>query len=307
MFKYLKIIKSMMTDESQWWRYVRATPFLRLMPDKYYLKRWYKFRTGNELNLKNPQTFNEKLQWLKLYNRNPEYTKMVDKYEVKQYIKKKLGQEYVIPVIGGPWRRFCEIDFTQLPNQFVLKTTHDSGGTFICKDKTTFDKLEIENKLEYSLNHNYFYYGREWPYKNVKPRIFAEKYMEELGKKSLFDYKIHCFHGKAKLILVCMDRNDTSGIKKIFYDEKWNKLNMKRVGASNDCDANCPKNIEKMIEFSERLSKDIPFVRVDFYDINDRLYFGEMTFFPGGGMEKFDPPEWDSILGDYIQLPLKNF
>ncbi len=147
MLKYLKILKSMVTDESQWWRYVRATPALRLIPDKYYLKRWYRFKTGKELNLANPQSFNEKLQWLKLYDRNPEYSKMVDKYEVRQYIKEKIGEEHLIPLVGGPWEHFEDIDFSKLPNQFVLKCTHDSGSVEICKNLKNFDIEQVRKKF----------------------------------------------------------------------------------------------------------------------------------------------------------------
>ena len=255
-----------------------------------------------ELNIKNPQTFTEKLQWLKLYDRNPLYTKMADKYEVKQYIKNVLGEDYVIPIVGGPWKHFSEIDFDKLPNQFVLKNTHDSGGVIICNDKDAFNKEEAWKKLEYSLKHNYFYYNREWPYKNIEPRIIAEQYMEELGRGSLLDYKLHCFNGKVKVILVCLDRDDENGIKKVFYDHDWNKLDLRRPNISNDSDIERPVHLCKMIEFAERLSRNIPFVRVDFYDINGKLFFGEMTFFPSGGMVGFVPEKWDKILGGYITL-----
>lgn len=303
MFKYLKIIKSMLTDESQWWRYISVTPVIRIMPDKYYIKKRYKFKMGKEVDLKNPETFTEKLQWLKLHDRNPLYTRMVDKYGVKQYIGEKIGREFVIPLVGGPWKNFDDIDFERLPNQFVLKNTHDSGGIIICKDKKTFDRENARRKLEYSLKHNYFYYNREWPYKNVKPRIIAEQYMEELGKASLLDYKLHCFNGKVRVILVCVGRDEENGLKKIFYDQNWNKLDLKRPGTSNDYVADCPINLHKMIEMAEKLSRDIPFVRIDFYEINQKLYFGEITFFPSGGMIGFDPQGWDEILGGYLTLP----
>lgn len=307
MFKYVKILWAMLTDESIWWRYIIVTPVIKWIPDQLYLKKRYKFKMHKELNIKNPQTFTEKLQWLKLHDRNPMYTKMADKCEVKQYIKNQLGEAYVIPMVGGPWKHFSEIDFDKLPNQFVLKNTHDSGGVVICNDKASFNKEDACKKLEYSLKHNYFYYNREWPYKNVEPRIIAEQYMEELGRGSLLDYKLHCFNGKVKVILVCLGRDDKKGMRKVFYDQNWNKLDLRRPNTSNDCDIECPAHLCKMIEFAEKLSGKIPFVRVDFYDINGKLFFGEMTFFPSGGMVGFVPEEWDDILGGYLTLPSDHY
>lgn len=309
MFKYIKILISMAADESQRWRYVRATPVLKLIPDKYYLKKWYKFNTGKELDLENPQTFSEKLQWLKMYNlrnKNPLYTLMVDKYGVKNYVSEKLGKEYVIPVVGGPWEHFSDINFDELPEQFVLKVTHDSGGTVICRDKSAFDRNKARNKLEYSLKHNYFYYGREWQYKNVKPMIFAEKYMEDKDSIELRDYKFYCFNGQPKFLYISQGLEDHSTARINFVDLSWNKTVFQRTDyVEFDVLPEKPKHFEKMIEFSERLAGDIPFVRIDFYEINNELYFGEITFFPGGGMVELKPPEWDKILGDYIELPDK--
>ena len=224
MLKYVKILKSMVTDESQWWRYVRATPFLRFIPDKYYLKKWYKFKTGKELNLKNPQSFNEKLQWLKLYDRNPNYSKMVDKYEVRQYIKKKIGEEHLIPLVGGPWKNFEDIDFTKLPDQFVLKCTHDSGSVEICKNKKEFDIEKVRKKFNYTLKRNYYYYGREWPYKNVKPRIIAEKYLLDDSGIEPKDYKIFNFNGEPRIIQVDLDR--FANHRHNYYTTKWEFLDV---------------------------------------------------------------------------------
>lgn len=304
MFKYIKILKAMATDEAEWWRYIRATPLLKLMPDKYYIKKRYKFKVGKELNLKNPQTFNEKLQWIKLYDRNPMYTKMVDKYEVKQYVGEKLGEEYVIPLVGGPWKHFSEIDFSKLPNQFVLKNTHDSGGIAICRNKPSFDKIAAEKKLEYSLKHNYFYYGREWPYKNVKRQIFAEKYMEDSDSRELRDYKFYCFNGQPRFLYISQGLENHLTAKMNFLNLDWEKTPFQRNDFSEfDTLPPKPQNFEKMIEFAKILSENIPFVRVDFYEINHNLFFGEMTFFPGGGMVEFEPMQWNKIIGDYIDLP----
>lgn len=302
MNRLYNVIKSFIMDPQAKWRYLFYTPMGKFVSDEFYLKKMYKDLTGKELNLDNPQTFNEKLQWLKLHDRNPLYTKLVDKYEVKQYIKEKLGEEYVIPLVGGPWDKVSDIDFEALPNQFVLKTTHDSGGVIICRNKNELNWKSIVKRLDKSLKKNFYYVAREWAYKEVKPRIIAERFMEDPLNLSLNDYKLHCFNGKVKLILVCIDRESNSGIKKIFYDEQWNKLELKRPDSSNVGEVSCPKGFNKMIDMAEKLSKDIPFVRVDFYDINGHIYFGEMTFYPEGGFVGFEPVEWNQRLGEYIEL-----
>ena len=191
----------------------------KIVPDKLYLK--YKFykKMKKQLNLDNPQTFNEKLQWLKLYDRNPEYTRMVDKYEVKKYVAEKIGEEYIIPTLGV-WNKFEDIDFEELPNQFVLKCTHDSGGVVICKDKSTFDFNAANKKLTHCLKRNYFWKGREWPYKNIKPRIIAEQYIAE----DLVDYKFMCFSGEVKCSFICTNRFSTQGLHVTFFDREWNLL-----------------------------------------------------------------------------------
>lgn len=304
MLKYLRIIKSMMTDESQWWRYVRATPVLRLLPDKYYLKKYFKFRTGYELNLKNPQTFNEKLQWLKIYNKNPEYTKMVDKYEVRQYIKEKIGDEYLIPLAGGPWDRFDDIDFSMLPDQFVLKCTHDSGGVAICRDKSEFDINGVREKFNYSLKRNYFYYGREWPYKNVKPRIIAEKYMMDESGMEPRDYKIFNFHGEPKVIQVDIDR--FTNHRHNYYSPAWEFMNV-YINDPNDPDIviERPSKLDELLDLAKKLSQGIPHVRTDFYIVGDKILFGELTFFHEGGMGRFYPSEFGKQMGAWLRLPDK--
>lgn len=268
------------------------------VPDKLYLKLFYRYAMGENLNLKNPQTFNEKLQWLKLYDRNPLYTKLVDKYEVREYIKEKIGEEYLIPLLGV-WDNVEEINFDELPNRFVLKTTHDSGGVVICKDKRTFDVEEAKKFLSEHLQKNFYYVGREWPYKNVKPRIIAEKYLDF----DIKDYKFMCFNGKTKCSFVCSERH-TDGLKVTFFDIGWNKLPFERVYPCSDDILDKPKTYDKMLELSEILSAHIPFVRVDFYEIGNKIYFGELTFYPGNGLESFNPKEWDYKLGDMINLDL---
>lgn len=268
------------------------------LPDKLYLKLWYRYVTGEKLNLNNPQTFNEKLQWLKLYDRNPLYTKLVDKYEVREYIKEKIGEEYLIPLLGV-WNNVSEIDFESLPNQFVLKTTHDSGGVVICKDKENFNIEKAKKFLSKHLQNNFYYSGREWPYKNVKPRIIAEKYLDF----DIKDYKFMCFNGKMKCSFVCSERH-TNGLKVTFFDKDWNKLPFERVFPCSKDILDKPKMYDRMLIVSEILSTNIPFVRVDFYEIDNKIYFGELTFYPGNGIEWFNPKKWDYKLGDMINLDL---
>lgn len=276
-----------------------------IIPNKLYLKIKYYYRFHKKLNIKHPQTFNEKLQWLKLYDKNPKYTKMVDKYEVKKYIKNIIGEKYIIPTIGI-YNNFDDIDFNELPKQFVIKCTHDSGGLIICKDRNKLNLKKARKKINSSLKTNYFYNGREWPYKNVNPKVIIEKYMDDNKNTQLNDYKIMCFNGKAKCSFVCTERdNKELGLAVTFFDLNWNKLPFERHYRVSDKVIEKPKNYSKMIELSEKLANDIPFVRVDWYEINGKLYFGELTFFPGSGFEEFTPEEWDYKLGDMLELPKK--
>ncbi len=270
--------------------------------DKKYIRERYYERLNKIPDLVNPSTFNEKLQWLKLYNRNPEYIQMVDKYEVKEYIAQIIGKEYIIPTLGV-WDKVEDINFDELPNQFVIKCTHNSGGLVICRDKSKLDSKKIKEKIEKSLRRNYYYAGREWPYKNVKKRIIVEKYMEDKYGNDLKDYKLFCFNGEAKYILVCSNRQG-SFKNTDFFDINWKLMPFTRENHTNNPNGiDRPKNLEKMVEIANKLSKDIPFVRVDLYEINDKVYFGELTFFPSSGFEGFNPKEWDKKLGDMLELP----
>ena len=292
--------------KSKTWRrrYILSTIIGKKMSDSFYLKIYYKTMTNRDLDINNPKTFNEKLQWLKLYDRNPLYTTLVDKYAVREYIKEKIGEEYLIPLIGGPWKSVDEIPFDTLPNQFVLKTTHDSGGVVICNNKKNFDVNAAKRKLHKSLKNNYYYSGREWPYKNVPPQIIAEKYMVDESGTELKDYKIFNFQGKAKLIQV--DYNRFVDHKRNLYTPEWEYLDV-MLQYPNDSQHKIekPKSLEKMLELAELLSEGIPHVRTDFYSIGEKIYFGEMTFYHGSGFEKFAPPEWDRIVGDWLVLPEK--
>lgn len=271
----------------------------KLIPDSLYLKHRFKKNMGYKLDLKHPTTFNEKIQWLKLHDRKPEYTTMVDKYAAKEYVSERVGSEYIIPTLGV-WNHFDDIDFDKLPNQFVLKCTHDSGGLVICKDKSQLNLTAAKEKLEASLKHNYYWSGREWPYKNVPPRIIAEQYMAD----DLRDYKMFCFDGAPRMTLVCSERFTEEGLKEDFYDEAWNHLSIRRPGHENaSFRVERPKQYELMKTLAEKLSEKIPFSRIDFYEIDEKVYFGEITFYPASGFEGFTPDEWDLKLGNWIKLP----
>ena len=278
---------------------------LQFVSDEFFLEKIFKKKIGYALDLDNPKTFNEKLQWLKLHDRNPEYIKMVDKYEVKKFVADKIGEQYVIPTFGV-WDSFDEIDFDTLPDQFVIKCTHDCGGLVICKDKSKFDKEEARRKINRSLNRNYYYIGREWPYKHVKPRIIAEKYMEDAGSEVLNDYKLMCFNGKVKCSFVCSERFSEDGLKVTFFDRDWNVMPFERHYPRSQCPIAKPSSYDDMVRLAEQLSKDIPFVRVDFYEVSGKIYFGELTFYPGSGFEEFEPFEWDKTLGSWIELPIED-
>lgn len=285
--------------------YLMNKNFFKWIPDEKYITIKYKLETNQKLNLKEPKTFNEKLQWLKLYDRNPEYTKMVDKYEAKKYVADIIGQEYIIPTLGV-WDKFEDIEFKKLPKQFVLKPTHTSGNVFICKDKEKINYKQLKKMVNKWLKRNYFLIHREWPYKNVKPKIIAEQYMVDDSGMKLKDYKFFCFNGIAQTILVCSNRNG-SFKNTNFYDINWNLQPFTREKHKNSNEQiKKPKNLDEMITVAEKLSKDIPFVRVDLYEINGKVYFGELTFYPSSGFEGFEPEEWDKKLGDMLELPTKN-
>ena len=265
--------------------YLMNKNFFKWIPDEKYIKIKYKLEMNQKLNLKEPRTFNEKLQWLKLYDRKPEYTKMVDKYEAKKYVADIIGEEYIIPTLGV-WDKFEDIDFTKLPNQFVLKPTHASGNVFICKNKDEIDYKKLKKTVQKWLKRNYYLVHREWPYKNVKPRIIAEEYMEDqIGE--LIDYKVYAFNGQCDYVMVCFDRIKGE-TKFIYYDRNWNikkEFSKEGIKYGDTIKIEKPKNLDKMFEFAVILSKNIPFIRVDFYESNGNLYFGELTFYPSAGFD----------------------
>lgn len=277
---------------------------LRLLPDKFFIfLKWKGRKMPYNLNLKAPQTFNEKLQWIKLYDHNPLYTKLVDKYRVKEYLERVISSDYIIPLLGA-WDSIDEIDWEKLPNQFVMKCSHDCGGMVICRDKRSFNISEAKTKLKQAFKKNYYYESREWPYKDVKPKIFAEAYMEdEFGE--LRDYKFFCFNGEVKAMFVASDRSKETETCFDFFDADYNHLPFTQGHPNAKQLPPKPKGFEKMKELASKLSKGIPQVRVDFYDVNGHVYFGEFTFFHFGGMVKFNPIEWDYTFGSWIELPKK--
>ncbi len=277
---------------------------LNFSSDECFLKIRYYLMLNKKLNLTNPTDFNEKLQWLKIYNHNSEYTMMADKYSVKKYVEEKVGKKYVVPTLGV-WERADVIDFDSLPERFVLKCTHDSGGLVICKDKESLDVQQAKNKISKSLNRNYYWYGREWPYKNVEPRIIAESYLEGINSSDgLIDYKFYCFHGLPKFLYVSqgLGGNHKEAMMN-FVDLDWEKTPFQRPDFKGfDVLPNKPRHFGEMIEIAKKLSKDIPFVRVDLYEVDDQVYFSELTFYPGSGFTPFDPPEWEKEIGSWIHL-----
>lgn len=274
-----------------------------LLPDKLYLKMKFRYMMGESLNFKNPQTFNQKLQWLKLYDRNPLYTKLVDKYEVRKYIVETIGEEYLIPLIGV-YDNIDEIDWSKLPNQFVLKCTHGSGANIICKDKSKLDIQKAEKRLKKWMRRNWYWYGREWPYKNVKPRIICEKFLQEADGEQIKDYRVFCFDGEPKFIAVDFDITNKKNTRRNLYDLDWNLLD---YGISYPRELSIkverPKRIDEMIKISKILAKDIPHVRIDFYCLDTKIYFGEMTFYHQAGYGRVYPKEFEREMGEWIKLP----
>ena len=254
-----------------------------------------------KINWKDPKSFNEKLQWLKLYDRCDKYVDLVDKLAVKEIVAEIIGNEFIIPTIGV-FDKFEDINFDLLPDKFVMKCTHDSGGVVVVKDKCKFNKIDSKKFLEKSLRRNYYNYSREWPYKNVKPRILIEKFIDFNDSQEIPDYKFMCFNGTVKCSFVCTDRYSSDGLKVTFFDRNWDVMPFERHYPKSYVKIPKPENYEMMVELAEKLSKGIPFVRVDFYNVNGQIYFGELTFYPGSGFEEFSPEEWDYILGDWINL-----
>lgn len=276
--------------------------WLNYLPDRAYLSILYRASLKKKLNWKNPKTFNEKMQWLKVYAHKPLYCIMVDKYEVKQYVSGVIGDNYVVPTVGGPWNNFEDIDFDALPEQFVLKTTHDCGGVVICKDKSTFDREKVKKFLQKHMQRNYFFHCREWPYKGVVPRIFAEKFISDEVNPILPVYKIFCFNGCPRIIQAIMNDKQTNETVD-YYDTQWEKLFLKQNFPNNENPLPKPRNLEIMLSIAKELSQGHAFIRIDLYEANNQILFSEFTFYSDAGFAKFEPEEWDEVLGSWIELP----
>ena len=284
------------------WRRFTKTKLYNYIPDKLAVSIKYRNHFYRKLDLKNPKTFNEKLQWLKLYDRRPEYTRMVDKYLAKKYVASIIGEEYIIPTLGV-WKSFDEIDFDALPDQFVLKCNHGSGDAVICKDKKTLDIAAARKKLTAALEQDYYLVSREWPYKNVDRVILAEQYLEDAETHDARDYKFFCFGGEVKCFKVDFDRFTE-------HRANWYNPNEVIIPYGEQVCPPCfdkilalPESIPLMMRLAGRLTKEIPFLRVDFYCVNGKIYFGEMTFFPASGLLPFTDEKWDIQMGQWLKLP----
>lgn len=302
--KFFKKIKWFISYKNKVSVLMVKLPIFKLLSDKAFLKLRYRSIFKKKLDMENLKTFNEKLQWLKLYDRNPEYTKMVDKYQAKKYVSDKIGEKYIVPTLGV-WDKVEDIDFDSLPNQFVLKCTHDCGGMIICKDKSTLNIKQARKKLKKCLKSVYYWKNREWPYKNVVPRIIAEKYMEDEKTGELRDYKFFAFNGVVTALFIATDRHGKNETKFDFFDENFTHLDCINGHPNAEITPEKPTRFEEMKILASKLSQGIPQVRVDFYEVNGEIYFGEMTFFHWSGFVPFEPEEWDYKLGEYIELPKK--
>ena len=301
--KYIKAIKKYIFSSG--YRFLINSGYGKYndMPDAEYLSRKFAAVFGRRLPLEAPKTLNEKLQWLKLYDRKPEYTVMVDKYKARDYISEKIGSQYLIPLLGV-WDDPNEIDFSAFPDKFVLKCNHNSGlGMCICKDKSALNIKKVKAELKRGLKQDYYLTGREWPYKNVPRRIIAEEFMKS-DAGGLSDYTVHCFNGEPKLILVCKDRFTSTGLTEDFFSSDWEHLDIRRPSHPNSkTEITKPDELSEMLTLARKLSEDIPFLRVDFYIIEHKVYFSELTFYPASGFERFVPEKWDETLGSWLELP----
>lgn len=274
---------------------------LNWMNDELYLRLKSWSFTGHLPDLKKPKTFNDKLQWLKLHDRNPLYNTLVDKYAVKDWVANKIGEQYVTQTYAR-WERAEDIEISDLPEHFVLKTNHDCGGIVICRDRASFDLDAAKSKLAKHLNHNYFWGGREWPYKDVKPCVFAEEYLEPDDSGDLADYKLFRFSNGRIVTLLMTDRFTDAGLTETFFDEKWRPLDLVEDGHPRRTTTPAPPHFEEMKTLANRLAKGFPFMRIDFYESAGRLLFGEITLYPKSGFENFEPQSWNAEFGSWINL-----
>lgn len=280
-----------------------AKGFFNFLSDKTFLKLAFWARLNQKLDLDNPISLNEKIQWLKLHDRKELYAKIVDKYAVREFIKNTLGEEYLVPLVGGPWNSFDEIDFDLLPSSFVLKTTHDSGGVVVVPDKSKMDKVESKKKIMKSMKNNYFYPNREWPYKSITPKIIAEEYLVDSSGSELKDYKIICFNGKPENVMVCTGRI-LNQVKFYFFDWNWKFLPLNYGDELLPSDFSIPKpqKLDEMRSIATKLSEGYDLIRIDLYEANNQIYFGEMTLYPDSGFDQDITKETDLMFGKKLHL-----
>lgn len=304
MNRYVKLFSKFVSDPRMRFNYLNAMGLTKLIDDENYIKRRFRLEMGYELKLDEPETFNEKIQWLKLHDRDPLYTVIVDKYLAKKYASLVIGEKYLIPTLGV-WEHFEDIDFDKLPNSFVLKTTHDSKGVVIVRDKNTFAKKKAQKFLNHHLKINFYDQTREWPYKYVTPRIIAEKYMGDDDNQVIDDYKVLCFEGEAKLIELHQGRFSSNHFQD-FYTVDWERTEIRQAGLDNAPDiADRPALLDEMIEKSQIFAHDFHLLRVDWYMVGGQLYLGELTFYDASGFDGFDRIEDDRMLGSWIKLPIE--
>lgn len=296
-----KIVKAFKTPKWAFGVVLRKVMSKHIKDDRKFIKWEYYSGMGRFPNLENPRTYNEKLQWLKLNDIHPEYTDLVDKVEAKKIVAKIIGEEHIIKTLGV-WDKFEDINFDTLPDSFVLKTSHDSGGVAVCHDKSPETIKAAKKKIEKSMRNNYYLEHREYPYKNIKPRILAEELMVDESGTELKDYKFFCFDGKPKMLLIVSGRGKDQ--RQDFYDMDFNLLPVQRKEHPNSgIRREKPMNFNEMKQMAIKLSKGIPHIRVDLYSINTKIYFGELTFFSGSGNIPFEPEEWDYKIGEWLKLP----
>lgn len=288
-FRNVRVVDSMLCDK-----------YKSSISDEEYVSYFFYSAMGYEADLNNPKTFNEKLQWLKLNNKQEKYTVLADKDGVKDYVANIIGKDYIVPTIGV-YDSYDQIDWKCIPNKFVMKCTHDSGSTIVCNDIESFDHSIARRKMETALDIDYYLVGREYPYHNIPRKIIIERNLSVNNQRPI-DYKFLCFNGVVKCLFVTTERGTKQGLKMTFFDREWNRLPFERHYPIADYPIHKPDRFDDMIHIAETLSKDMPFVRVDLYEIDGRIYFSEFTFFPGGGIEEFSPFEWDLKLGEWITI-----
>lgn len=277
-----------------------STKISKLYSDEKYIKLKYRLRFNSEINLDNPKGFNEKLNWMKLNYRNPMFTMMADKYWVKQYVAEKIGKEYVVPCLGC-WKSVDDIDFRELPEKVFLKSTHDSGGGILVDKSKGIDIRRIRKRFNKKTlqGKNWYWPQREFPYKNIEPMIIAEEYLDEGTGHELHDYKFYCFNGKPAYMYIT---NKGTKIYENYYDLDFKPINISHGYERVLPEFSKPMNFERMIEIASVLSAGLPFVRIDFFNVENRLYFGEFTFYDWAGFKPLNEP-WEMLLGDMIHLP----